>query len=102
MDKVLTSLFSTCPPGWQLRGWAVACMTLGEKGTSGLKPVCSCAIWCPARWGGAFYRVFSRIALPMVKAAKLPTLSPLQQGWAALELCIELVPSCLLLVLRIL
>ena len=38
----------------------------------------------------------------MVKAAKLPTLSPLQQGWAALELCIELVPSCLLLVLRIL
>ena len=38
----------------------------------------------------------------MVEAAKLPTLSPLQQGWALLELHIELVPSCLLLVLRIL
>lgn len=31
----------------------------------------------------------------MVEAAKLPTLSPLQQGWAILELHVELVPSCL-------
>ena len=38
----------------------------------------------------------------MVEAAKRPALFPLQQGWAVLELCIELVPSCLLLVLRIL
>lgn len=102
MDKVLTSLFSTCPPGWQLCGWAVACLTLGEKGTSGLKPVCACAVWHPARWGGVFYTVFSRTALPMIEAVKLPALSPLQQGWAVLELRIELVPSCLLLVLRIL
>ena len=37
----------------------------------------------------------------MFEAAKCPTFSPLQQGWAILELHIELVLSCLLLVLRI-